>query len=175
MADLKDCQVSRRSIRSFTEEKLAREMLEELLSRAILAPSASNRQPWFFVVVDDSALIKKIKDFSPGLGGDPACIVAFCLDTQLLPKTRDGGLDKSSAVLDLGMAAQNFMLAAVEQGLGTCVVKSIHPRFVAQILRIPSQYSLEFVLTVGVPAKVPEMPQRRNLESIVHYNAWSED
>ena len=57
---LYDCLRSRRSIRKFAAAPVARETVEELLAAAILAPSASNRQPWQFLVVDDAALLRKI-------------------------------------------------------------------------------------------------------------------
>jgi nitroreductase len=53
---------SRRSIRSFTAEKPGREILTRLIEAATLAPSASNKQPWRFFMVDDQALIGALAD-----------------------------------------------------------------------------------------------------------------
>lgn len=168
---LDDCLRQRRSVRKFTDKPVARETVFELLSWAIQAPSASNLQPWKFVVVDDAELIRKIKAFSPGLGGLPACILLFCLDQELLPKRRDTGeADESCAVLDLAMAAENLMLAAVERGLGTCVVKSFHPILIKKIMRLPDTVLPEFMISLGYPDQTPKAPRRRPLAELVSYN-----
>lgn len=167
---LDDCLRQRRSIRKFTEEPVPRTTVEELLLLATLAPSASNLQPWKFIVVDDPQLVRKIKAYSPGLGGDPSAVLLFCLDTNLLPRTEEDTADKNAAVLDLAMAAENLMLAAVERGLGTCVVKSFHPALVRRILRIPDALSVEFLVTLGHPAQSRPMPRRRELSQLVRYN-----
>lgn len=164
------CLHQRRSIRKFTSEPVTREKIEELLSKAILAPSASNLQPWKFVVVDDLQLVRKVKSYSPGLGGIPCAIITFCLDISILPKDSEGNVDKSAAVLDLAMAAENLMLAATANKLGTCVVRSFHAALVQRILRIPEQLSVELLITLGHPDQVPAMPRRKSLERLVSYN-----
>lgn len=168
---LYDCLRSRRSIRKFAAAPVARETVEELLAAAILAPSASNRQPWQFLVVDDAALLRKIWAFSPGITGEPPGLLFLCLDESRLPLT-DGKPDGSTAQLDLAMAAENLMLAAVEKGLGTCVIKSFHPQLISRILSLPSHIRPELLVTLGYPAQTPPMPPRRPLDTLVHYNRW---
>ena len=168
------CLYARRSIRKFTQEPVDRAIIQSLLERAVLAPSASNLQPWKFVVVDDPVLVHKICTCSPGLGGKPPCILTFCLDAGLLYTSESGIPEKSSSVLDLAMAAENLMLAATGRGLGTCVVKSFHPRLVRQILRLPEKIYPEFLVTLGYPDQTPAMPCRRALEELTVYNTWSE-
>lgn len=163
---------ARRSIRNFTGEPVERETVRELLGLAVLAPSASNLQPWRFVVVDDSATVQKIRAFSPGIGGQPPCLLLFCLDAGLLPKGEDGVPDRSCGVLDLAMAAENLMLAAADRGLGTCVIKSFHPKLVRRILALPEQILPEFLVTLGHPDQAPGMPRRRPLDQVVTYNTW---
>ena len=54
--------LDRRSVRAFTEEPVSREDLEAVVTCGQWAPSAMNRQPWVFVVVDDKALLQKFAD-----------------------------------------------------------------------------------------------------------------
>lgn len=166
-----DCLRTRRSIRKFTDAPVNRTVIRELLEQAVLAPSASNLQPWKFAVADDPALVQKLKSFSPGIGGQPPCILVFCLDTDLLPKQAESGLpDTECAVLDLAMAAENLMLAAADRGLGTCVVKSFHPKLVRRILNLPDRLRPEFLVILGHPAQTPAMPRRRPLEELTRWN-----
>ena len=164
------CLRDRRSIRQFTDQPVERETVRELLGAAILAPSASNRQPWRFVVLDDPALVQKIRAFSPGIGGSPPCLILFCLDGRHLPVQRDGTIDRTCGIIDLSMAAENLMLAAVDRGLGTCVIKSFHPQIVKKILNLPEHIYPEFLVTLGYPKQHAAMPRRRPLEEVTSYN-----
>lgn len=164
------CLENRRSARIFEERGVDRKTIRELLEKAILAPSASNRQPWRFVMVDDAELIRKIKAFAPGMGGNlPAVIVAFCLDNTLLKTGKD------MAVYDVAMAAENLMLAAVEKGLGTCAIKSFQPVLVSRQLNLPAEISPELLVILGYPVKAPVMPKRKPLDTLLKYNRWEDD
>ena len=167
---LEECLCVRRSIRQFTDQPVERTIIQTLLEMAILAPSASNRQPWGCIILDDPVLVQKIRAFSPGIGGNPPCLIVFCLDSQRLPVMRNGTIDRTCGIIDLAMAAENMMLAATSHGLGTCVIKSYHPQIVKKILELPEQICPEFIVTLGYPKwKVP-MPKRRSLEEISSYN-----
>lgn len=74
---VEDCLRTRRSVRRFTGEAVERGTVEALLELAVLAPSASNLQPWKFVIADDPALVQKIKSFSPGISGQPPCVITL--------------------------------------------------------------------------------------------------
>mgnify|MGYP000296720865 CR=1 FL=1 len=64
---LDECLRSRRSVRKFTDTPVSREEIRNLLEMAILAPSASNLQPWRFVVVDEPRWFRKSAHFLRGL------------------------------------------------------------------------------------------------------------
>lgn len=125
-------------------------------------------------MIDEPELLRKIKVLSPGIGGQPPCLIFLCVDTRLLPQ-REGCPDCSTAVLDLAMAAENLMLAALEYGLGTCVIKSFHPTLVSRLLKLPEQIVPELLVTLGYPEVVPPMPKRKPLESLLCYNGGKED
>lgn len=169
------CIRGRRSIRSFTGQAVSRELIRELLEDAAMAPSGSNAQPWAFIAVDDPALIEKIKMFSPGLNGLPACLVFFCIDQEAVDGLKAGGQRETGVEPDLAMAAQNFMLAAYAKGLGTCPVKSFQAPIVRKILQIPPQLTPDLLVTVGYPAQMPEAPRRKPLDQLLTWNVGSED
>lgn len=168
---LEYCILNRRSIRSFTSDKVSRETIESLLKLAIMAPSGSNSQPWTFVVVDDKHLCKKIKMFSPGLNGEPACMVIICIDLENIGTHNKQHTKEVSATTDIAMAAQNFMLAAFSKGLGTCAVKSFQPSLVREILHMPQRLSPELIVTLGYPQRIPLAPKRKSLDEILYWNS----
>ncbi len=154
---------SRRSIRSFMETPVPPDVLSSLLEAARWAPSGGNNQPWAFVVVQEPANIRKVKMFSPGLGGDPVALLIVCSDQSV---------EASTAIMDVSMATQNVMLAAEEMGLGSCCVRSLNQKALQLLLSLPSHMVPELTISLGYPAETPRLPSRRPIEEIVHWEEY---
>lgn len=163
---------SRRSVRAFKTEPVPEDLLKKLvLDAAIWAPSGGNAQTWRFVVVSDPQVLHKMKMVSPGLLGDPPAVIVVCQD---LDEARRKGSDlgeKMLTVMDTSMAAQNIMLAAHAEGLGTCAIASFHPGATQQILGLPEHIVPQLLISIGVPQKIPSAP-KRNLE-VLWINEYS--
>jgi len=124
----------RRSVRRFAERPIEAVALERLAEAATWAPSGGNAQTWRFAIVADRVGVRRIKTVSPGLLGDPPAVVAVCQDLAEA-RRRGGALGETLlATADAAMAAQNLLLAAHAEGLGTCVVASFHRGGVARLL-----------------------------------------
>lgn len=154
---------SRRSIRRFLDKPIPLDMLEGLLEAARWAPSGGNSQPWAFVVVREPAGVRKVKLFSPGLGGEPTTLIILCSDQSV---------DASTAIMDVSMAAQNVMLAATDKGLGSCVIRSHNQNALQTLLNLPAHVVPELIVALGYPAKPGRNPGRRPLEEVVHWEKW---
>ncbi|MEE8621818.1 MAG: nitroreductase family protein, partial [Syntrophobacteria bacterium] len=75
------------------------------------------------------------------------------------------------SLMDSAMAAQNIMLAAYAEGLGTCIVRSFHPGGVQKLLRLPDYIEPQALISVGVPASVHKPPKRNfDIVSFQEYN-----
>ncbi|MFX0206602.1 MAG: nitroreductase family protein [Candidatus Hodarchaeota archaeon] len=164
---------SRRSIRKYKYNEIDHEIIVKLLEAAQWAPSGGNKQPWQFIIVSDKPKIKMLKMASPGFYGDEAALVfVICLD-----KERAEGIDYG-VNMDLGMAAQNVMLAAYALGLGSCAIASFTPRAVKNILNVPDTLELKLLISIGYPAQIPKTTRRRPLNELVYVNGyptrWSE-
>lgn len=163
----------RRSIRKFTDRPVERGLLLELVEKAVLAPSASNLQAWRFCIVDDPALVRKVDMFSPGLSGKPPVILAVCSDYGYAERKTSGSNYKAyGCIMDASMAAENFMLAAADAGLGTCAIKSYNEAAVRKIMKLPEWLHLELLISVGYPEAEPPMPKRKPVEEITFFNGW---
>jgi nitroreductase len=154
---------SRRSTRAFLEKPIPSEILLLLLESARWAPSGSNKQPWLFVAVQDSVNIQKMKMFSPGLRGNPPVLLVLCSDTSV---------EGSTHLMDISMAAQNILLTATENGLGSCPVRSFNQRAVQSLLYLPSHVVPELTISLGYPAKPAKTPPRRAIEDLVHWERY---
>ena len=169
--DLYDAIRGRRSVRRFTPAPIERTVLERIIEAATWAPSGGNAQTWRFVIVTEPARIAKLKTVSPGLIGDPGAVVAVCQD---FADARAKGSTLGEVLLapcDAAMAAENLLLAAYAEGLGTCTVASFTPRAVARLLKLPETVEPVLLVSVGAPAETPKAPARKT-EGVVHWEVY---
>ena len=113
---------SRKSVRTFSNEKVSEEDIETLLKAAMSAPSAMNKQPWTFYVVTDEAKLQAYRDSSRwGKYNAPLIIIPCVKEDLTLP-----GVGHDLAYCDLGAATENILLAAHALGLGA-VWTAVYP------------------------------------------------
>lgn len=112
--NLFDAIKTRRSVRRFTPESVADELIDKLLGAAMLAPSAGNQQPWQFVVVRDRQKLDAVPDYHPycKMIHQASVAILVCGDPE-------GKKWPDFWVQDCSAAVQNLLLAARAEGLGT--------------------------------------------------------
>jgi nitroreductase len=172
--EFSDVLKKRKSIRSFTGEKVPDDMLRELVEAGCLAPSASNLEAWRFFVATDPALVHKIDVFSPGLSGNPPAIIAIASDMKEVEKRGSENSIKYGCLMDAAMAAENIMLKATDLGLGTCAIKSYNDAAVRKILNLPEWMRLEILITFGFPCGNARSPEHRSADKVMIFNTWEE-
>lgn len=174
---------TRRSIRAYEQRPVEEEKLRKVLEAARLAPSAGNRQPWYFIVVTDPRvkeslrLAKEKMRPSPPRGpprrgpldSAPVLIVGCALPRESFPGTEFWKIDVS-------IALQNLVLAAWEQGLGTCWIGVFHEEEeVKKVLGLPEDARVVAIVALGYPAEKKEpVMERKPLEEIVAYNRYGQ-
>ena len=133
----------RRSVRAYKSTPIPEEKLMKILEAGRLAPSASNIQPWHFIVVKDPEKRKKLakSKWARFLAEAPVVIVG-CGNQKASPKW---------FMVDVAIAMQNMVLAATGEGLGTCWVGSFNEKEVKELLKIPENYRVIALLAVGYP------------------------
>lgn len=155
------------SCRAYRPDPVPRDLLLRVLDAARLAPSACNRQPWRFAVVQDAALRRRIVEegFLPGLGMrwalDAPVIVAIGMELSLFTHrvaASVSGVDYPW--VDIGIAGEHLVLAATECGLGTCWIGWIKPAVVREIVGWPSSVKPVAVVPVGFPDTAQEGGKR---------------
>lgn len=160
----------RRSIRRFTDQKIDELQIKTLLTAAMYAPSAVNRQPWHFVVIDDPAMMERIMEVHPHarMLNTASHAIVVCGDEQL----QHG---EGYWVVDCGAATQNLLLAAQTMGLGACWV-GLHPReerkiAFSRLLKLPSHIKPFAMVALGYPDERKKRPDRFHPDK-VRYNGW---
>lgn len=150
----------RRSARGYQPTRVERAKLDYILRCARLAPSAVNRQPWRFHIVDDTArlgLLARAYD-RPWFATAPAVIAAVALHAESWHRPADG---KDHADIDLGIATEHLCLAAAEQGLGTCWVCNFDTGAVARLLGLAPGEEPVALIPVGYAADEPRQSPRK--------------
>ncbi len=161
----------RRSVRKYdTSKPVPADVLERILDAARSAPSACNFQPWHFVVLKDPKVIQRIEEvyLQDWDHAAPVVIVACCDPTKAW--VRPDGLDYSLG--DLSIAMTHLILAAHNEGLGTCWIGMFDEVKVKKILGIPGPVRVYAMTPLGYSLEKPRVTGRKALSEIVHYNKW---
>ncbi len=168
---------ARFSCRAYRSDPVSRDLVEQILEAARLAPSACNRQPWRFVVVNELVQRTRLLEEGtlPGLGMTWATqapvILVLGIKKSFITHQVAPLLSKVEyPLLDLGIAGEHAVLQATELGLGTCWIGWIQPKAVRRIVGWPSDITPQAMLTVGWPATRPERASPRlSSEEIVSW------
>lgn len=148
----------RTSCRSYEPGAVSREHLELIVEAARLAPSACNKQPWRFAVVEEeSTRLRLITEaFLAGIpmtwAENAGAIIALGMERKMVTHKIApilSGVDYP--LLDLGIAGEHLVLQAEELGLGTCWIGWIKPKAVRKIVEWPRSIEAVSLITVGHP------------------------
>ena len=151
--DIIDVIINRKSVRQYTDQPVSREQLEALVKAAVSAPSAVNKQPWAFVVIDDRATLDSLAALLPyaKMVTKASAAIVVCGD---LSKAYYG-LDDEYWIQDCSAATENLLLAAEAMGLGA-VWTAVYPEedrveIVRKQLALPELIVPLNLIPVGYP------------------------
>lgn len=165
----------RSSIRSYLDKEVTKEQLETIVRAGMAAPTAMNRQPWQFIIIQDKNILQalgKSLRTSDMLLNAPAAIVV-CGD---LHQAADGWLQQYW-IQDCSAASENILLAITDLGLGG-VWTSVYPaperiKEVTKLLSLPEYLVPLNIIPVGYPDE-PQNPKDKWNPAKVHWNKFSE-
>ena len=165
---------TRRSVRSFAKRDVPESVLERVLEAARIAPSGNNRQPWSFVVVRGAKKRGKIAEACYGQGFvAEAPVVVVCCAERYANSYEPWG--DRSYLADAIIAFDHLVLAARNEGLGTCWVGAVHDGEVKKIVNAPDNVDVLMVIPVGYPAHgsaFGEGARRKPLEEIRFFEEY---
>jgi len=162
---------SRRSVRRFRQEAISKEILLELVEAARCAPSAANRQPLEFVIVNAeeqttrvfaqlawAGYIQPRRD--PPADKRPVGYIIVLVSSERTTANL-GPVDAAAAI-------ENVLLAAQAKEIGSCWLGSIKRDELREILKIPDKYDIDSVVALGYPDEIPVMEDCKG-DSIKYY------
>lgn len=171
MSDVLNLIFKRRSVRIYNKQKVDKETLIDLLKAGMAAPSASNGQPWEFIVVTNEKILNTLRlKLKYGKYNAPAAIIV-CANL---------GIAKNSSsqtfwIQDCSAATQNILIAAAGMDLGTVWIGSYPKEDVVESLReilgIPEGIIPLSFIFVGYPAE-EVLPRTQYDEHRVHWEMY---
>ena len=185
----------RRSIRKYKPDPIPEQYLLQLIEAARQAPSALNLQPWRYVIIKESTVIKKIAEFTPNsFVADAPALIICCLDTKAFDTIPDVLKEKISSgevsltveyeslsesggrgeafintmlYLNAGISYEHILLKAADLGLGACWFSLFDADSVKRFVGIDERYIIPAMITVGYPGHYPEAKPRLSIGEIL--------
>lgn len=160
------------SIRDYEDRAVPEGKLLKVLEAARLAPSASNRQRWKFIVVRDTERRQELARAAGGqkhVASAPVVIAAVATMPEYVMRC-----GVPAYAVDLAIAVDHMTLAAVDEGLGTCWIGAFSQEQARDILGVPEDYRIVTLLPLGFPRQAGRTRTRKSLDEIVCYETFQE-
>lgn len=172
---------TRHSVRKYSDRQVEKEVLQRIVETARWAPSWKNTQTTRYIAVMNPELKQRIADEAVlgfkynqiTIGRAPVLIVETTV-TGCSGYEKDGSASTPQGShwqsFDAGIAANSFVLAAFEEGLG-CVIMGIYDeKIVKDILNIPDNQSISALIGVGYPEGEVKGPKRKEVEELLCFS-----
>jgi coenzyme F420-0:L-glutamate ligase / coenzyme F420-1:gamma-L-glutamate ligase len=189
--------ITRRSLRRYEQRTVPRPLLEHLLTAGIWAPSAHNRQPWRFAVIETATEKERLaramgarlrhdleadnvpqdviaKDVNRSYDRITLAPVIIMIslsmeDMDVYPDEKRSNNEYLMAVQSTAMAAQNILLVAHDNGLGACWMCAplFCPDVVRETLNLPEDWQPQGMLTIGYPAQERDKTRHPLSKSVI--------
>ena len=164
--------MTRTSVRTYTTQKVEEEKIDTLLRAAMAAPSAGNKQPWSFVVIEDRKTLDALPSIVSGAHMAAKAQLAIVVCGTLIPPT--GLLSPEYWIQDCSAATQNILLAAHGMGLGA-VWCGAYPENgtgkvekMSKLLNLPKDTFALNIIVIGYPDKEPIIKDKWNTSKIFY-------
>jgi nitroreductase len=158
--------ISKRDLRVYTDQPIGDDVIHRILQAGRMAGSAKNLESNRLIVVTDQQVqdaLAQAGDYASWIGSS-AVVVGFASPADQL------------RLFDVGRQAQNMMIAAHAEGLGSCPVTLGHPDKARAAVGLPDDWVMPMVITLGYPVEDhPDSPLKRSrvpLDELVRHDRW---
>jgi nitroreductase len=162
----------RESVRSYDPSRPVRkEILTRILEAGRMAPSAANRQPWRFILVSSPEMRARVGECygKQWFADAPHCLVVVGKPADAWTRRQDG---YNSLETDLTIALDHMILAAENEGVGTCWIAAYDPDALREALGLGKEERVFSITPLGYPRPGYERKaekQRKSLEEIARF------
>ncbi len=160
----------RYSIRTYKPDPVEDDKLQKVLEAARLAPTAANRQSFQLIVIHTAGKEEELSRIyhRPWFVQAPIVICACGIPSRSWVRV-DG---KNYCDVDVAIAMDHLILAAIDLGLGTCWIAAFDPTAAREILRLPDEVEPIAFTPLGYPDDQPKEKKRKSIGELVRYEHW---
>jgi nitroreductase len=160
----------RYSVRAYKPDPVEQDKLERVLEAARLAPTAVNFQPFQLIVIHTEGREDELnRIYRKDWFVQPPLVIAACGLAERGWVRRDG---RSYLDVDAGIVMDHLILAATDEGLGTCWVGNFDVDAAREVLGIPDEVEPIAFTPLGYADDEPKAKKRRPLSELVRYERW---
>lgn len=171
----------RQSVRKYATKPVEAGKLQRCLEAARMAPSASNSQPWTYIVVDQEPLRTEVAKatfsgavkFNKFTMQAPVLVVIVMEKPRVLNRIAMILKNKEWRLIDIGITATHFCLQATEEGLGTCMMGWYDEKQIKKLLSLSSGKTVSLVISLGYAEEGYPLRKkiRKPVEEMVKYGS----
>ncbi len=163
---------ARRNVREYEDRPIPPSALDRILEAGRRSPSSRNSQPWDFVVVTDRERLERLAQVWQGAGH----VARSAATIALVAPTGEDARTREEVAYDLGQATICLALAAADLGVGSGHAAVRDQDLAREVLGLPDDRELAYLLALGYPAGRPLVPvhdvARRPFDEVVHRDRW---
>jgi len=172
----------RRSVRTYTNEQLSQENLDQIIEAGIYAPTANNEQPWHFTIIQNPEMLARINaecsrgmaladnEWMKKMGANPAFKVTYNAPTLIVVSGKN---EATAFQADCSAAIQNMILAAASLGIGSVWLGLVRFFFASENankdLGIPDGYNPFYAVAFGYNSSDKEASGPKRNTDVVNY------
>jgi len=162
----------RESVRNYDSQKpVPQNVLDRILEAGRLAPSAANRQPWKFLIVTSKEMLEKVHEcyLKDWFHAAPIVLIIVGKRENAWTRRYDG---YNSLETDLTIAMDHMILAATNEGVGSCWIAAFEPTILRGALDLADDEEVFAITPLGYPNADYEHrgeKNRKNLSEVVRY------
>jgi nitroreductase len=163
--------LTRYSVRSYQHREIDDEILALVFEAFRLAPTAANRQALGLIVAKTTGREDELRRVynTDWFAAQPPLVVCACVERSKCWVRRDG---KNYGDVDVAIAMDHLILAAANEGLGTCWIGAFDPDAAREVFGLPEGVDPVVLTPMGYPADTPRPKLRKDLGQLVHTDRW---
>ena len=161
----------RYSVRSYSDKKVEKELLDKILEAGNIAPTAKNQQPQRIYVIEDAKMLAKLDTLTPCRYNAPTVLIFTYNTDEDWKNPNEEGIH--AGIEDVSIVATHIMLQAAELGLGTTWCNMFGNTALEKAFDLPANERSVLFMDLGYPAEdaepSPRHTEKKPLEATVKY------
>jgi len=166
---------SRQSIKKFKNTPINTEKLAKMINATMMSPSWKNKTCYKFILVDEKSQLEQISKAIINKDNSAAqSIIDAPMTAVVVADPNDSGEveNKEYYLVDSAIAMEHFVLAATNEGYGTCWIAAIDEEIIKKTLSIPKNYKVISITPIGEIAESKDHYEKKDVRDFVFMNSW---